>query len=126
MTALPCPTSAATSSNCPAAGRSRGGSSKGSTSGSALRRTRHGKGVISSTAASKPPNCAHHGATPADHTTAGDCASQARKPPSIDTSQAPMLHSGDATAPSSAMGVMTKVTTGMATRLAARPTSDIC
>ena len=52
---------------------------------------------------------------PADHTTAGDCASQPRKATSIDTSQAPRLHSGDATAPSSARGVITKVTRGMAT-----------
>ena len=75
-TEVPCPTSSASRSNWPSAGRSRGGSSSASASSGASARTRHGSGSTSSTAPTRPASCAHSGATGTDP----DRARQVREP----------------------------------------------
>jgi len=81
---------------------------------------------MSTHAASSPAACAHAGATAADHIPPGPCVSHARPAHSRCTTHAPSDHSGAASTPSSASGVTTSVTSGIATRLAAKPTSDTC
>ena len=95
-------------------------------SGSASRRARQGSGRIASAAASSPASWAQAGAAGTVCTAPGMPASRARKASSPCTAMAPSDHSGEARLPSRASGVTPSVTTGMATRLASRPTSETC
>ena len=125
-TAVPCPTSTATSSNCPSAGRGGCGHSNGHASGSASKRSLNGNGATSNAAASSPAACAQSGATGTTQTAAGHDASHASKATSPCTSAAATVHNAGSRLPSSASGVTASVISGIATRLARNPTSDSC
>lgn len=124
--ALPWPTSASVTSIWPSPGRDCGGSKSAAISGSASARSRHGSGEISNTAPSRPAACAHAGAAPAVQTAPSVAASQPKHTIRACTSQAPACHSGGASMPSKASGVISSVTSGIATRLATNSTSDDC
>lgn len=125
-TALPCPTSAASTSNSPAAGRGACHSSTGSRSGRPSARSAQGSRIASSTPPATPAAAIQAGAAATETVAQGQAASQPSSSPSIRTAQAARSHSGGARLPSIASGVITSVTQGIATALAASPTSDTC
>ena len=118
--------SAATSSNWPQTGRATEGHSIGSIKGSASQRNRQGSGSTATSAASSPHSTAQGSAAAADHTASGRAASHCRKTLKPWTSADASNHSGGINTPSKASGVTAKVTSGMATMLATKPTSEIC
>ena len=104
-TAVPCPTSAATSSNCPSAGRCTDGTNSGTASGKASARKRQGIGSISKAAPTSPESWAQPGATGTVQTAPGQLPSHARPAHSRCTTQAPSHHSGVATMPFGAITI---------------------
>ncbi len=82
--------------------------------------------MTSSAPASKAAACAQAGATGTCHTASGSAASQASQAANGCSSHAASVHSGGSSVPSSARGVTTSVISGIATRLATKPTSEIC
>ena len=125
-TAVPWPTSAATNSNWPSGGRDTAGHSSGSIKGTAKARNRHGNGSSASSAANTPQATAQGGAAAAVHTAPGHAASHCKGMHSPCTSHAATVQNGASQTPSKASGVINKVTSGMATRLARNPTTDTC
>jgi hypothetical protein len=116
--------SGASSSNSPAGGLATAGHSSGSTMAAPASRSRHGRRIAISPAPSNASPCAHSGAAGNHQTAPGSAVSSLSQPISSPTSQAATAHSGGATPPSSASGVMTKLINGMASRLASSPTRE--
>ena len=125
-TAVPWPISAATISNCPGGGGCTGGASSGSISGRAHARSRQGSGATARNPPSRPQATAHGGAAAAFQTTHGTEASTCKAAIRPCTSAASRAHKGGSSRPASASGAISSVTSGIATRLAAKPTSDTC
>ena len=118
--------SATTASKSPGAGRCSGGASNGSSSGRPSRRKRQGKGISSSAPPSSPAATPQPGAAAAVHRPKGRPASSSSTRTKACTSRLATAHSGGATMPASVSGTIASVTSGMASRLAAKPTSDTC
>ena len=126
-TAVPWPTSAASTSNRPVGGHGTGGRSSGSTSGTASARSRHGSGTPPAARRQQARQRAQSGAAGTVQTAPGQAASHASARTSrLHHPSRPAYHSGGSSTPSSASGVITSVTSGIATRLATKPTSDTC
>ena len=125
-TAVPWPMSSASSSKRPSGGRSTAGTSSGSSSGRPRRRSAQGSGMTSSAPPARAGSTAQAGAAGTVHCAQGQAASQPRPCSRPDTSAAPSAHKGGSSTPSSDSGITSSVTTGMATRLATKPTSDSC
>ena len=125
-TAWPWPTSGTISSKCPGCGRSSAGHSKGSSIGTASRRSAQGQGSVSSTAAARPSAWAQTGAAAGLQAAPGQASSGSSIRRSRSIAQTAGSHSGSSSRPSSASGVTTSVISGIATRLAGSPTSEIC
>ena len=125
-TAVPWPTSSASSSKLPASTGSGWGISKGNVSGKASSRARQGTGMISNAAPDKAAIWAQAGAAGKDHTAPGSAARPLNALIRPEVNVAANAQSGAAKTPSKASGVMSSVTTGIASRLASRPTNETC
>ena len=126
MTALPCPTSAASSSNWPGAGRGACHSNSGSSKGTPARRHCHGQRSASSTPPASAAAPSAHGAAAIDTLAQGQLASHCSTHASGHSAQAAACHSGAQSTPSSDSGVTTNVTHGIASRLLSNPTTEAC
>ena len=125
-TALPWPTSAASSSNCPGTGRGDCHSNTGTNNGTPKARTGQGNRKASSAPPNTPATPAHSGAAGSHSAAPGQEASHCSTATSGCTAAPASCHSGAHRVPSKASGVTTRVTQGMARRLATNPTSDTC
>ncbi len=125
-TAVPWPTSAATSSKRPGAGRAAKGHSRGSSIGAASSRTRQGKGSIRTAPPASPATSAQAGGVATCTLASGQRASQASSHSKGFNADAASCQSGGNAMPSRVSGVTTSVTQGSATRLDNSPTSETC
>ena len=108
-------------------GNDRGGTSNARASGIARSLARHGSGTTTSSGREQAGELRPPRSRPATVQTApGQAARRASSASSACTTSAPSDQSGASATPASASGVMTSVTTGIATRLAMKPTSDTC
>lgn len=118
--------SGASSSNSAAGGRGTAGHSSGSSNASPAARSRHGRRSAISTAPSSARPCDHSGAAGSHQTAPGSAVSNCSHATRACINPAASAHSTGSAAPSSASGVMTKLISGMASRLASNPTTDSC
>ena len=123
-TALPCPISAAKISNCPIEGRGACHSSTGNIRGTPKNRTDQGSLHIRIKAPNRPIVPAQNGDLAIDTVANGSCTKSCRYQASTCTAQAAISQSGAMRAPLMASGVTTSVTQGIASALAAKPTTD--
>jgi hypothetical protein len=125
-TALPWPTSKASTSKAPGGGRAGCHSSTGSIKGRPRLRSASGQRITSSSPPSKPA-AAHHQGAAARSTTAQDACDKTFKICISRSSKAAARgQAGGKSTPIKASGVTAKVTQGMASALANKPTSETC
>ena len=116
--------SGASSSNWPGAGLGACQHSKGTNSGTDHKRNCHGRRMASKPPPNKTSTPAHNGAAGKNTTAQGQLASHCSPAARGCKAHAASDHNGAHTTPASARGVTTSVTHGMASKLAANPTSD--
>src|SRR3990167_8292459 len=123
-TALPCPMSAASNSNCPGAARAGSQSNTGNISGMPSTRQRQGNRMATKPPPSTPATAHHNGAAATLREASGQWASHCKNAASSPTDPAATSQMGAYSTPSMATGVTSKVTQGMASALASKPTNE--
>ena len=126
MTALPCPMSAASNSNSPWPGQSAGQNSAGIANKAATQRSLAGSGAISNRPAPMASTLAHQAGCGKAQTAPGHVASHCSKLIKGSMAVAASAAAVGTSAASNASGVTIKVTQGIATRLASKPTMETC
>ncbi len=125
-TALPCPTSAANSSNAPGGGRGFCHSKAGNKASAPHSRQAHGQGRQHSAAPAVASAAKGQGGMANRQLANGQVASHARPAINGSSSAAATCQAVGQSTPSKAKGVTRALTQGMATRLASMPTQDSC